>query len=357
MADSLPTAPHDPQPFSNGLPAAPHFDVIELLPEPCAERLRMLRQRSRDAHALVPLFDDVAEVNAARYAAERVLARLVGHRSQGGFERPETDGIVVAANRTLDKAAAEARRLAERQAAKTAAWQQIARVLSNTESWLKDGKPAGCVLVAFDGPEPKLNRNESPLDAVERHRRRVRELRADLHRIQSAPFPSSYCKQKAKAQIEQMAMRGAPSVSGLVEHDGDIAFAQTDHRVPIIAGSKEMPFSAIAGWSSPDALALVCWLNKDALIARLDAEIANESDDPAALTHDERQRQEAEVLSDLLAVEHDEAALTWRAINEKMPIEFRDDISAAALLGVEVVVAVSNGRGTSAEHGFNIFGA
>jgi hypothetical protein len=42
--------------------------------------------------------------------------------------------------------------------------------------------------------------------------RKVREGRAELHRIQSSCFPSSYCKQRMREQIEQLAQRGAVSV-------------------------------------------------------------------------------------------------------------------------------------------------
>jgi Putative transposase of IS4/5 family (DUF4096) len=37
----------------------------------------------------------------------------------------------------------------------------------------------------------ELNKGETVLDGIERLRRRCRELKADLHRIASAPFPSS----------------------------------------------------------------------------------------------------------------------------------------------------------------------
>jgi hypothetical protein len=55
-------------------------------------------------------------------------------------------------------------------------------------------------------------------------RRRGRELKADLRRIQSAPFPSSYAKQQMRAQIEALAMSGTPNVSNLTEHDREIAW-------------------------------------------------------------------------------------------------------------------------------------
>ena len=54
----------------------------------------------------------------------------------------------------------------------------------------------------------------------------------------------------------------------------------------------------------------------NALLARLDALISEEADDPAALTHEARQKAEAEVMGDLLAVERDEAALVAGAVTE-----------------------------------------
>jgi hypothetical protein len=52
----------------------------------------------------------------------------------------------------------------------------------------------------------KLAKGESILDGIQRLRRRGRELKADLSRIQSAPYPSSYAKQKMRTQIEALAM-------------------------------------------------------------------------------------------------------------------------------------------------------
>jgi hypothetical protein len=44
-------------------------------------------------------------------------------------------------------------------------------------------------------------------------------------------------------------------------------------------------------------------------------------------------------MADLLSVERDEAALTWSAMEQRLPIEFRPDISPLALLGLKLVTA------------------
>jgi hypothetical protein len=61
-----------------------------------------------------------------------------------------------------------------------------------------------------------------------------------------------------------------------------------------------------------DTLARFAWLHRDALIAKLAAEIDAEADDAAALTHEARQQREAEVMGDLLSVERDESFLFGR---------------------------------------------
>jgi hypothetical protein len=64
------------------------------------------------------------------------------------------------------------------------------------------------------------------------------------------------------------------------------------------------------------------------------------------------------VQGDLLAVERDEAALVWRAMDERLPVEHRADINPVALLSVRLVTApaINPLPGTSPEHAFNIIG-
>ena len=109
--------------------------------------------------------------------------------------------------------------------ARTAAWQAASGALANVEQWLKHGKPSGVLLQDHEADPPKLNKGETAIDAIERLRRRGRELKADLHRIESAPYPSTYCKAQMRTQIEQLAMQGAPDISPIVEHDSNVIWS------------------------------------------------------------------------------------------------------------------------------------
>jgi hypothetical protein len=89
----------------------------------------------------------------------------------------------------------------------------------------------------------------------------------------------------------------------------------------------------------PDTLAIDAWRNKDALLAAFDRKIGSEADDKAALSHEAREKAEAETMGDLLAVERDETALAWQAQAQSLPVEHRSDICPLALLSVALVTA------------------
>ena len=195
-----------------------------------------------------------------------------------------------------------------------------------------------------------LNRSCSRArDGISRLQRRGRELKAVLHRIRSAPFPSSYAKAQMRAQIEALAMQGAPNVSDLIENDRQIVWPT--QRVQSNVVNTATPALAFAELDA--AIPFVVWLHRDAIIKRMDAEIDTEADDVAALTQAEREKREA--LGDLLAVERDEAALVWRGQREGLPVEHRSDCSPEAILQVASIVAPrETASGSSREHAIDV---
>jgi hypothetical protein len=338
-------------PFSfAAAPTAPGFDVADLLPPAAQERLRALRLRAKESHAIVPPYEDIRQASMARTNAENALKRLLAPAGEGGFRLKPDDRRVIEATKALDKATDEFLRLQERQADRGAAFQAVSQAVANVEAWLRDGRPSGTVLEAVDVDPPKLLKNEDVLSGIERLRRRGRELKATLHVIRSASYPSSHARAKMRAKIEALAMQGAPDVSVLLEHDGELVWPMSRVQSDVFAEQRSLAFAQV-----PDALALTCWLHKDALITALDREIASEADDAASLSHEERQRREAEVMGDLLSVERDESALVWRAMDEKLPVEHRADISPLALLGVALVTPPrADAPRTSADHAYDI---
>jgi hypothetical protein len=357
MPDTLPVARFQdtlPRQQTNYAPSHIGTDPLAYLPDRAADRLRRLQLSADDLHAVIPEFEQVREANAARMEADTRLKRLLAPQSSGGFNLPEDDLRVTVARRELAEKTRAADRLNALDAERTTTWRTASQTLSAINAWLVEGRPAGTVLEAIEVEPPKLNKGETVVDAIGRLRRRGRELRADIARFNAAPFPLSYCKAQMKAQIEALAQTGTPDVTMLIEHDRDVTF-QTQRLQSSVHADRQ---TLLAFTEVPDTVALFAWLHKDALIARLDAEIAAEADDATALTHAEREKREAEAMADLLAVERDEAALVWRAQSENLPVEHRSDVSPLALLGLRLVTAASgNGAaGSSWQHAFDVIG-
>jgi hypothetical protein len=331
---TLPAAPANPPPFSFApAPIVPGFDTLSLLPPAAAERLRALRQRAADAHAVTVPFEDVRTASMARIDAENALRRLQAHASEGGFGLKPDARQVIEAQRLLDRLTAEFQRVKDRSEARSAAFQTSSAALAACEDWLKHGRPGGVVLQDFDGPEPQLLKGEKDLiAAIENRRRRVRELRATKHTIESAPYLSSVCKAKMRDEIEALAARGEPDVSLLVERGANIEWPDQRVQSEVYAAERALAFAQV-----PDTLAIFAWLHRDAIIKQLTALIDSESDDRAALSDGDRELRLSEVESDILATERTEAALVLAAQSQQLPVEHRADINPVALLGVTLV--------------------
>ena len=334
------------------------YDPADPLSAAAQEKIFLLRRRADEAHRLVPEFLVLQDLNDAKIKAERTLKRLLDHPRDGdGFGLPESDARVKAATKAVEKAAADARRLAELREIRSAQWQAASSALRNVESFLQT-RPGNTTLAEFDGPQPKLNKGEDILSAIERLRRRGRELSADLHSVRSAPFSSAHAKRRLREMIEQLAQRGEPNVAGLIEH-GDcrieqlfpkmLARADVHNAGPKAAG-------CAAYFELVDPTALVAALLKDAMVKWFDALIDAEADDKAALDGPERARREAEILSDILANDRDLAALIWMGQAQGLPVEF-GDCSPLAILNLRLTTQprASNGH-TSPEHATTMVG-
>lgn len=310
----------------------PNFDP-EWLPPAAADRLRALRQRAADGHALIPPFEDVRASSIAKIEAANALARLTDHAQNHGFGMRPDDPRVIAEQRVLDKATREFELIKQRSEDRAAAWQATSGPLANAEAWLRDGRPHGTVLEDFTGPKPTLSKGEDLLSAIERLRRRSRELKADLHRIASAPYPSSHAKARTRAMIEQLAQRGTPDVSSLIELDRDIIWPMIHQQAEVVGGDQR----ALAFHETVDVVGLFAWLHRDQLIAALDREVSTEADDKSAMSHEARAKAEAETLSDLIDIERQESFFVFAAQGQGLPCEHRADCSPLALLGLRLV--------------------
>lgn len=299
-----------------------------------AEKLIMLRQHAADLHAAIPTFEARQEAAQVETAHQTRIAQLTRPRVMGGHGMEEDAAQVTMERKALDKATATLQRLDELIEVRTAKWRDGTRIVQAVdEFFLAGGIPRGCAVEEVE--PPKLAKNGNLVEAIERERHRIRELRADAHRVASCPFPSSHTKRRMREAIEALAERGRPSVSRLVELDGAVEFADVAHQIPIITDKD----AGIASLVEPDALALIAWLFKPAMIAALDAEITAESDDKIALSEKQRGEQLAQIDQDIIEHERVEAALTWTAWAQGVTAEHRPDIKVLALLVLRLITA------------------
>jgi hypothetical protein len=309
-------------------------DPLSVLPSGPSERLRQCQQRYEDRRNLLPSFEDRKAAGDAKRAAEQRLHQLTAHPQEFGHGLPENHPSVIVAKRQLEQATAAAARIDDLHKVRSADLRAAGDVLSNVTSWLRDGRPAGTVLeAAVEVEPPKLQKGEDVVAAIERLRRRGRELKADLARISAAPFPSSHVKAQLRAQLEQLAT--PPDVSMMIEHDGAIVWPTKRVQSQVISAEGGLAFH-----EAVDVVGLLVFLLKPAVIsAALDALVDAEKDDAASLSHEAREISASEAQNDLIDVERMEAELVFRGQREGLAVEHRADISPLALLGVRLVTA------------------
>ena len=208
----------------------------------------------------------------ARLSAKRSMAKIeaanalktVGRPPAGIWPGP-SERPPLEAQKHLEKMTADLKRVKELREVRTAGWQQTSQAKAAVET--------GCATAAarravarprWTGAAEAAQGRNALLDAIENRRRRGREIRALIHTIRSCCFPKSYCKQRAREQIDVLAERGAVSVSRLVELDGDIEFPTQLLRAMVHSAAP----GAVVRHVTVDVVGLIAWLHGDLLIKR-----------------------------------------------------------------------------------------
>jgi hypothetical protein len=360
-------------------------DVIERLPERGATRLQNARLRRDDAGATMRgVLDQIAEHREVKTDDESQLRLLQSLRRDsrspalGGpaaYEETEADAALDAATRAnkklttvldgdppqvvelknkISRSFAEMARLAAAQEQRSALWNARGRLVRNIETHLVDGIPPGCSLQSLPETAAKLGKGQHILDEIEARRRRGRELAANLRDVRAASITPAAARQKMRETIEALAARGAPSVERLM-FGGEIEFPQQNMQaVPVLNNDAHV----LIAWQEFDAASYITWLMRDAIVAKLDAEIARESDGAPGLTDVDRANREAEIIRDALAAAREECALVELAHAQGMTsVEAREDVDPMAFLNLEMITVARAAppSGSSPEHaGWNL---
>jgi hypothetical protein len=318
-------------------------DPVEVLPgEASRERLSKLRQRAFDSRAMwSPLADELHEQRVAKQTADVRLRQLTTPLGAGGPGLGPGDSQHDDIKRRVARIDAEIARLTTLEAVRGRAMNDSAMLVRDVENWLRRGSKL--VEATMIEPGDVLKKGERIIDGVERLRHRIRELDADAHRVNSAPFPSADAKKRLREQIDSLANRGVPIVTQLIEHDGDVAWPQSVQTLPLVGFNKKDGTSLFGSAQGElnDMLALFAWLHRKQLVAALDGLIDSEADDSNALSLTDRETKLTEIARDRLMIERQESALVWHAQSNGDNVEHRADASPHAVLGVELRTAAA----------------
>jgi hypothetical protein len=308
------------------------YDVADVLPPAARAKLVALRQDRADQHKLtLGIVEEIAELRLQRQSYESRRRQLVAAAQFGGFAKNENSSLVRAEDEKIAKVDGEIARLAQLEEVRSARWQATSQLLANVERWLS-ALPATARVASWDGEAPKLKKGENSIGALERVRHRIRELSAEAHAVRSAPITSEMAKARIAAQVEEVAARGLPDVYQVIEHGERLAWPKARAEVqtfPGPGGDHGKPLITV-----PDVLAILAWVAKDELLAKLFDEVDQRADDGAALTDEERAARLDEIATDLLVAERAEESLVELAAAEGFTIDRRPDANPMAILGL-----------------------
>jgi hypothetical protein len=318
-------------------------DIEGKLPAPARVRLDKLRARADELHAaLLRASDERNEYAREKLDAERRLHELTDKVAAMGKGNMPVDADHPAAKQAIarrDRAAAQLEQANDRYEARSARWHDAKGLVSGIERWLS-ALPPDAKIKSYAGPPPKSAKGETAFAAIERVRRTRTELEAAVHKVRSAPVLSSTAKARIKSEVDALAQAGRPDVWPAVENRESVRWPtrSINARVMGVAVTQGAPTNldghAIA--ELPNTLALMLWLFKDHVIAALNREVDQISDDKAALSDEERALQENALLESILDAERAEEALIQIAEAEGMEVGRRRDADPSAVLNITV---------------------
>jgi hypothetical protein len=211
-------------------------------------------------------------------------------------------------------------------------WHEAAGLADDVQGYLRDLRMPPSAWKLFTDPmDVVLRKGETIQNAIEGRRRRRRELLSDRQRIVTAPRTASMAKAMAITEIDRLAERGRPNVLALLHHG--VAIRWPSDNVQTTGASIEGRATISLG-TAQNGIGVLAWMFRDQLIAAVEREIDEVSDDKIALTDQQRATALAEVDRDLLHCEREEEHLIRRADAEGLSLARRRDADARAVLGL-----------------------
>ncbi|RUU86109.1 hypothetical protein EOB59_29960 [Mesorhizobium sp. M7A.F.Ca.MR.176.00.0.0] len=297
-------------------------DTVDMLPEEARAYLVALREEADDLqsaywHLNEPWRDAMTE---SQKAANRVRALTdPDQEARTGQHRVGEDHpALIDARAKLVAAKAELEKLTSRREALGHRSQLARRLVTRTEEYL-NGAWSGLTFEPFTGKLKKF----ASVDAA---RAELDKLNAALSAAWTAPWPSSAAKAKIRAEIANLAARGKPGITTVVNHGDDVRWPTQQVKMQVL--QPEL-VGALGAGKTADALGLICWAIGDQIAKALDKEIDAASNDQIALTDEQRNATLTSLADEILDAERAEVALVAAA-----GMDHRDTVDVRALLGI-----------------------
>lgn len=314
----------------------PSFPIMgnprERLPEPAREHLEALETEAQEQNrALNDVREQLHELRQDRDRIRQRIDRLTKHPTHA---LSPDDPAVMEENKRVERLTKRIEPLEQRHAEKQERWRELAALVGAIDHWIADHVRRGAWQM-YQGPEPQLRKSETFAQAVERIRKRIRELKADRAQHIAAPVPAAQAKQLLRAEVARYAELGRPDVVPVVDYGQAV-------RWPVAAmnktafGSLKMSVAGGDGSEVFDGAALLLWAFRDQITAALEKEVDALANDKAALSAEDRARLLAEVDRDTRANEIEEELFVRAASEAGQPIERRRDAMPAAVLLIEL---------------------
>jgi hypothetical protein len=319
---------------------APHFADADAaktaLPEPARTILPTRSQRVADLRAAIEHSMD--ERDAAQeqiHELDRALKRLLAPYARDGHQQSEDSPEVQRARSRLDAARERRDRAAAHINTLTARWTPLHSLVERLNRFVIGGGPKQ----PFVGRLPAPPNGETPAATVQRLRDKIGKLRSDLAAVEVAPLPVDVVLQRAREQIDALALRGRPQVEQLFQRDGRFIELWPQHNMRLdLFGDAGLVDGAIrklvgfSGGDAPDTLGVVCWLLNSQMHSAVDALIKQSADEKKALSVEQQHQRRADLASELLLIERQEIAAIEHGESQGVTIDIRVESDPRAVL-------------------------
>jgi hypothetical protein len=180
----------------------------------------------------------------------------------------------------------------------------------------------------------KLQKGESPLDALAASRRHIDDLRSDLITVHNALVPEEEAVAGMVEDVEAVASQGAPDFSACAQFVRTSIAVNAVKRQGHVEFSRELIDTGAQLIEIGNGSGLAVWALKDQIIARGRAEIARLYEGQTALSVPERNRRAAEIEAEILKEERREEAILRRCEDAGLAVFRRPFANPLAILGI-----------------------